>query len=160
MDKLMKFFYISQIMLKIFCNYIVLKNMLFVNAKLQVATNINYFYKEEKIIMNCLENKFISKYICMKNIVLLQFYCGPRLIEMEVTAWKPVRAHGRLAKARISAAVVRLHRDKGAQLAGEQVFHHQVKHLEVRQKYSAARQTSSPGRFSLALEVVSVSSGD
>ena len=69
--------------------------------------------------MNCLENKFISKYICMKNIVLLWFYCGPRLIEMEVTAWKPVRAHGRLAKARISAAVVRLHRDKGAQLAGE-----------------------------------------
>ena len=75
---------------------------------------------------------------------------------MEVTASKPVRAHGRLAKARISAAVVRLHRDKGAQLAGEQVFHHQVKHLEVRQKYSAA----SSGCFFLALEVVSVSSGD
>ena len=34
MDKLMKFLYISQIMLKIFCNYIVLKNMLFVDAKL------------------------------------------------------------------------------------------------------------------------------
>ena len=45
--------------------------MLFVNAKLEVATNINYFYTEEKIIMNCLENKSISKYICMKNIVLL-----------------------------------------------------------------------------------------
>ena len=79
---------------------------------------------------------------------------------MEVTASKPVRAHGRLAKARISAAVVRLHRDKGAQLVGKQVFHHQMKHLEVRQKYSAARQTSSPGCFSLTLEVVSVSSGD
>ena len=79
---------------------------------------------------------------------------------MEVTASKPVCAHGRLAKARISAAVVRLYRDKGAQLAGEQVFHHQVKHLEVRQKYSAARQISSPGCFSLALKVVSVSSGD
>lgn len=55
---------------------------------------------------------------------------------MEVTASKPVRAHGRLAKARISAAVVRLHRDKGAQLAGEQVFHHQVKHLEMRVVFS------------------------
>ena len=35
-------------MVKIFCNYIVLKNMLIVNAKLSVATNINYFYTEEK----------------------------------------------------------------------------------------------------------------